>query len=282
PAAGTAPPPASPSPTAPAPAQQVRQALLVDRVGEAVVGGEAVVDQHPVPVDADHPLQRVGTAPGVDGVARGPVAHPRVQPGRRAADAPAGLVHRQPPGAADGAADLAVGRPQPAGGPQNDLGAGAAGQVDAEERGQAVGDLAVRQAHVLVEGDDGGLGVGAELAGGGSQGVGGLQRVAALGAATAAGAAADVDVEPTADGSARDLGLELLGDAGLRGVAAAVGAGVGQGGVVDLVDLVGGRRRAVGVAAVMGPRLAAGAPGVGPRRPLAEGGGLALAGAALL
>jgi hypothetical protein len=32
----------------------------------------------------------------------------------------------------------------------------------------------------------------------------------------------------------------------------------------------------------MGSRLAAGAPGVGPRRPLAEGGGLALAGAALL
>src|SRR5262249_10137433 len=61
--------------------------------------------------------------------------------------------------------------------------------------------------------------------------------------------------------------------------AAAVGAGAGQGRLVDLVDLFGGGRLAVGLGAVVLARLAARFLGLGRGLALGEGGGLALAGA---
>ena len=80
-------------------------------------------------------------------------------------------------------------------------------------------------------------------------------------------------------GCAGDLGLELVGRAGLDEAAPAVRAGVGQVGLVALGDLFGRRRRAVAVRAVGVARLAAGRLRVGLGRPLAERGGLPLAGA---
>ena len=91
-------------------------------------------------------------------------------------------------------------------------------------------------------------------------------------------APADVDVELPVNGLPRDLDLELLCDIGLAEGAAAVGADVGQRRLVDLVDLFGAGRLAMGLGAVVLARLAAGLLGLCSGLTLGEGGGLALAG----
>jgi hypothetical protein len=70
--------------------------------------------------------------------------------------------------------------------------------------------------------------------------------MASLNAALALTALADVDVELAVNGLARDLDLELLGDVGLVEGAAAIGADLVQRRLVDLVDLLGAGRLAVG------------------------------------
>ena len=179
-----------------------------------------------------------------------------------------------PTGLADGLVD----RLTAGGGPQHGVDAAAPTERDAEEALQAAGDLAVRQAALLVEFDDGGLGIGSQLGGGGTEGVGRLQGMAALNPAVALPALADVDVELPVNGLARDFDLELLGDVGFVEGAAAVGADVGQGRLVDLVDLFGAGRLAMGLGAVVLAGLAAGLLGLGAGLPLGERGGLALAG----
>jgi hypothetical protein len=52
------------------------------------------------------------------------------------------------------------------------VGAAAPTEGDAEEAFQAASDLAVGQPALLVEFDDGGLGIGSQLGGGGAEGVG--------------------------------------------------------------------------------------------------------------
>ena len=84
----------------------------------------------------------------------------------------------------------------------------------------------MREPALLVEFDDGGLGIGPQLSGGGAEGVGRLQGVAPLNAAPALTALTDVDVELPVDGPAGDLDLELLGDMGFVERAAALGAAV--------------------------------------------------------
>src|SRR5262245_17549312 len=86
----------------------------------------------------------------------------------------------------------------------------------------------------------------------------------------------DMDVELAVNGLTRDLHLELLGDVGLVEGAATVGADVGQGRLVDLVDLFGAGRLAVGLSAVVLAGLASWLLGLGRARALGEGGGLAL------
>jgi hypothetical protein len=135
---------------------------------------------------------------------------------------------------------------------------------------------------LLVEFDDSGLCVGAQLSRGGTEGVGRLQGMTSLNAALALTASADVDVELSVDGLARDLDLELLGDVGLVQTAAATGAGVGQVRLVNLVDLFRAGRLAVGLGAVVFTGLASGLLGLVGRLSLGEGGGLALAGAGRL
>jgi hypothetical protein len=92
-------------------------------------------------------------------------------------------------------------------------------------------------------------------------------------------ALAHVDVELPVNGLARDLDLELLGDVRLVEGTAAVGADVGQGRLVNLVNLFGAGRLAVGLGAVVFAGLAAGFLGLVGGRALGEGSGLALAGA---
>jgi hypothetical protein len=130
----------------------------------------------------------------------------------------------------------------------------------------------MRQAALLVQFDDGGLGVRSQLGGGGDAGIGRLQGMAPLNPTVAPTTRADVDVELAVNGPARDLDLELLGDVGLVEGAAAVGADVGEGRLVGFVDLVGPRRLAMGLGAVLFAGLAAGLLGLVGGPSLGEGG----------
>ena len=136
------------------------------------------------------------------------VGHDPLRPGHRLADA---LIDR-----------LAAG-----GGAQDRVDAAATTERDAEEAPQAAHDLAVRQAGLLVEFDDRGLGIGSQLSRGGAEGIGRLQGMAPLDSVAALATLPDVDVELAVNGLARDLDLELLGDMGFVEWTAAVGAGVG-------------------------------------------------------
>jgi hypothetical protein len=160
--------------------------------------------------------------------------------------------------------------------------AAATTEWDTEEAAQAAGDLAVGEPALLVEFDDGGLGIRPQLSSGGAEGVGRLQGMASLNAAVALPAAADVDVELPVDRLARDLDLELLGGVGLVERTDAVGAAVRQRCLVDLIDLFGAGRLAVGLGAVVLAGLAAGLLGLVGSLALGERGGLALAGAGRL
>ena len=90
---------------------------------------------------------------------------------------------------------------------------------------------------------------------------------------------ADGDVELPVNGLARDLDLELLGDVGFVERPTAVGAHVRQPRLVDLIDLVGAGRLAVGLGAVVLAGLASGLLGLARGLALGERSGLALAGA---
>jgi hypothetical protein len=84
-----------------------------------------------------------------------------------------------------------------------------------------------------------------------------------------------MDVALAMDGAARDLDLVLVRDVGFLDRPAAAGANRGKGGLVDFVEV--GRWLPMGLAAVVRAGLAAGPLRPGLRRPLGEGGGLALA-----
>jgi hypothetical protein len=140
----------------------------------------------------------------------------------------------------------------------------------------------MRQAALLVEFDDSGLGIRPQLSSGGAEGVGRLQGMAPLDPSAALATPADVDIELPVDGLSGDFDLELLGDVYRVKRAAAVGAAVRQGGLVDLVDLVRGGRLAVRLGAVVLAGLAAGLLGLVGGLPLGEGGGVASASAGRL
>ena len=178
---------------------------------------------------------------GVDAVGGGPVTDPRVEPGRVPSDPPARFVGRDLLGSAYliKLMALVVRFEAGMGGPQTDLNAGPARQLDAEQGTEDRRYLAVRQAHPGVEERGGRLRIGADLAGGRAEGVGRLERVPALGPLAARVAVADVDPELADQRGAWDLGLELVGRAGLDEPAPAVRAGVREAGLVALGDLLG-------------------------------------------
>ena len=153
--------------------------------------------------------------------------------------------------------------------------AAAAAQADAEQALEDPTDFAVGQARLFVEIDNGRLGIGSELGGGGSQGIGRLQRMSALHAAVAVPAAADVHVELAVNGLARNLDLILLVDVGLLHGAATVRAGLGEWGLIGFIDVLG--RLPVGFGAVVFTRFASGLFRRGLGRPFGKGGSLALA-----
>src|SRR5262249_7846704 len=83
----------------------------------------------------------------------------RVQPDRASAYPPARLVGYDPFGLPHRQASAFVNRLAAGGGPQHRVNAAATTEREAEQALQAAGNLAVRQPALLVEFDDGGLGV---------------------------------------------------------------------------------------------------------------------------
>jgi hypothetical protein len=143
----------------------------VPGVLELVVRRPAVVDHGAAVVEPQDGLGH-GTAAGrVDDVGGDLRPDQRMQPGRVPTHAPAGLVGHHPVGLTHGLADGLVDRLAPGGGPQDGVGAAAPTEPNAEEALQAAGDLAVREPALLVEFDDGGLGIGSKLSRGGSESV---------------------------------------------------------------------------------------------------------------
>lgn len=106
--------------------------------------------------------------------------------------------------------------------------------------------------------------------------------MASLNAAMALTTLADMNVELPMNRLAWDLDLQLLGDMGFVEGSAAIRADMGQGRLVNFVDLVGGRRLAVGLGAIVLARLAAWLTRIELGLALGEGSGLAFAGASCL
>ena len=135
----------------------------------------------------------------------------------------------------------------------------------------------MRQPGLLVEMDDGRLGIRSQLAGGRPQGVGRLQGVSSLEAPPAGTTMAHVNVETPKDGPARYFHLILMGQVIVVRLPAAIRAARGQGNVQDLVGFATWNL-AVGRPSVV---LAGFTPRRGGRvfgRPFGERGGLTLGG----
>src|SRR5580658_1983084 len=186
-------------------------ALLMDGVLETIIRGATIVSHAARPVDADDFFQNIGTALRVDDVTSGPiVTDPTVEPGGVPSDTPTRFIGSQMFGVFDSLLDLLVNGLENFAGPENGLSTGAARDGNAKELIESVGDFPVGHAGTLVEVNDGGLGVGAELALGGAGRVGGLQRMSATQMLAALLAMAAMDLEFADDRLAWDLGLELL------------------------------------------------------------------------
>jgi hypothetical protein len=95
---------------------------------------------------------------------------------------------------------------------------------------------------LLVEFHDGSLGIRPKLSRSCTKGIGCLQGMASLNPALALTAVTDMNVELTVDGFAWDLHLKLLSDVGFIKWAATIGAAVRHRCLVNLVDLIRGRR----------------------------------------
>jgi hypothetical protein len=232
--------------------QRMVDALLMGCVLEAIVGRVAVMSHAAGPVDADDVFEDVGTSLRVDAIQGGPVvADPGVEPDGSPSEAPAGFVRGDVAGSDELLGDLFVSRFEASGRAGDDLRGGAASDLDAEALVEEVGDLAVRQSGPLVEIDDGGLGVGTDLAGGGAGRVGGLQGMSAATGLAAASAFSAVDGEAATDRLARDFFLMDRVGVSLFDISAALGAGVGKLAVENLVDRRGIGRGPMTVGAVL-------------------------------
>ena len=132
---------------------------------KAVIGGEAVVNHPAGVVRGNEPPGGVKAALGTDQIDRGVGGHQPEHPSAQPADPPAGFVGHQPRGRRHGGDDVLEERLGPAGGPQDGLAGGRRGEIDAVRRAEVIGDLAEAVGPVLVELDDGRLGLGPQLAG---------------------------------------------------------------------------------------------------------------------
>jgi hypothetical protein len=134
----------------------------------------------------------------------------------------------------------------------------------------------MRHAGSLIEVNDGRLSVAAELALSSASGVAGLQRMSAPQKLAAFFALAAVDCEFADDRLARNLGLKLSIEMPFDDIATTTGTAIGQNRVELFINLVWGRRLAMGVFAVLFARLTARLSGLLFRLAFRERGRLSL------
>ena len=181
------------------PAEQMCQAALVQRAGEAAIGRPSVADQHTGEVRAQDRDRIVKATPGADRIHGGLRCRERPQPVQHGTDAPAGFIRTDDGTPPDLSAESRVrGRRYP-GRTMQDLSKSSRRDRQPEPVLQQCCDLLQRHAHVFVQQDRKRHGARTELYACRAQGVGGLQRVPALHAAPACDAAPDLNVEPPHD-----------------------------------------------------------------------------------
>src|SRR5262249_34998734 len=127
-------------------------------IDEPVVRRPAIMNHGAAVVEPQDGIGHGAAAGRVDNVSRGLRPDHRVQPGGASAHSPAGLVGHYPVGLAHRLANALIDGLAARGGSQHGVDAATAAERDAEEALQASGDLAVRQAALLVEFDDSSLG----------------------------------------------------------------------------------------------------------------------------
>ena len=253
--------------------------LLMDRVLEAIVSRVAIMCHAARPIQADDILQHIGTASRVDGEERrSAVTDPTVEPDGVPSHAPTGLVRRQILRIPKPFGDLLVCRLQLPPSSKHDLGTRPAGNADAKHLREHRGNFTVRQTGVLVQIDDRGLGIRAELTLRGAGGIADLQLVMAPQMLAAPTAMTAMNVKLANDRLAWNLGLILLVETVLNNVAATAGTLVRQRRFVGLVNLIGRRRRPMAVSAMRFARLAARFLGIGFGFALGKRSGLTLRG----
>ena len=181
------------------PAEQMCQAALVQRAGEAAIGRPSVADQHTGEVRAQDRDRIVKATPGADRIHGGLRCRERPQPVQHGTDAPAGFIRTDDGTPPDLSAESRVrGRRYP-GRAMQDLSKSSRRDRQPEPVLQQCCDLLQRHAHVFVQQDRKRHGARTELYACRAQGVGGLQRVPALHAVPACDAAPDLNVEPPHD-----------------------------------------------------------------------------------
>ena len=181
------------------PAEQMCQAALVQRAGEAAIGRPSVADQHTGEVRAQDRDRIVKATPGADRIHGGLRCRERPQPVQYGTDAPAGFIRTDDGTPPDLSAESRVrGRRYP-GRAMQDLSKSSRRDRQPEPVLQQCCDLLQRHAHVFVQQDRKRHGARTELYACRAQGVGGLQRVPALHAVPACDAAPDLNVEPPHD-----------------------------------------------------------------------------------
>ena len=181
------------------PAEQMCQAALVQRAGEAAIGRPSVADQHTGEVRAQDRDRIVKATPGADRIHGGLRCRERPQPVQHGTDAPAGFIRTDDGTPPDLSAESRVrGRRYP-GRAMQDLSKSSRRDRQPEPVLQQCCDLLQRHAHVFVQQDRKRHGARSELYACRAQGVGGLQRMPALHAVPACDAAPDLNVEPPHD-----------------------------------------------------------------------------------
>src|SRR5262245_26466895 len=103
-----------------------------------------------------------------------------MQPGRVSAHSPAGFIGYNPVGLTHGLADGRVDRLASGSRSQHTVDTATGTERDAKQASQAADALAMRQPALLVEFDDGGLGIRSQLSGSGAQRIRRLQGMASL------------------------------------------------------------------------------------------------------
>ena len=225
-----------------APAEQMRQTALVQRVRESAIGRPSIADQHAAEVRAQDRGRVVKAAPGTNRIHGGLRRRERPQPVQHGADAPAGFIGTDDGTPADLGTQGGVGRGGHARRAMQGVDEAARRDPESEAVAQQRRDLLKRHADVLVQQHHEGHGAGSEVHIGGPHRVGRLQRMPALDAAATGDTTADVHVEaPDGRPHHGQIFLILRGDAGALDRAATVRTRLGERRVVGHIHAGGNR-----------------------------------------